>query len=31
MSMEMPKDLATLDPRVVESRAEALVARRLPR
>jgi len=26
MSMEMPKDAATLDPRVVESRAEALMA-----
>ena len=26
MSMEMPKDMATLDPRVVESRAEALLA-----
>ena len=26
MSTEMPKDAATLDPRVVESRAEALMA-----
>ena len=26
MSMEMPKDAATLDPRVVESRAEVLMA-----
>lgn len=26
MSMEMPKDAAVLDPRVVESRAEALLA-----
>lgn len=26
MSMEMPKDLATLDPREVASRAEALLA-----
>ena len=26
MSMKMPKDMATLDPRVVESRAEALLA-----
>lgn len=26
MSMEMPKDAATLDPGVVESRAEALMA-----
>lgn len=26
MSMEMPKDMAVLDPRVVESRAEALLA-----